>query len=273
MNKRILRLSLRGGLVAGLVVAVSVRGTTGVLFGLGAGLALTGIVIMEVIRSGSAFRRMRKRLQDARPWRIPVAVGEVEAWDPYAEDRVTGLWNGCRVGIALTATGARVVVSLDRWPAGLAAERRSQPGGAITGDDTFDRAVRVIGDDALWRCTLTAEPRGHLVALCGHTPATVYDRTLEVLLADADIENLEAVVDLAAALAATLPELAADPMARVFELAAAEPISGVRAGHYRWLVESGWNMLQVHRAAAADPDPAISRWGASQLAPAGGVFR
>lgn len=196
-----------------------------------------------------------------------------EDWDPYADDCVTGLWNGSRLQIAATATGALVVTRLDRWPVGLTAERRGEPGGATTGDDTFDRLVHVVGDDVLWRCTLAPETRRQLVAICGTVHATVRNQTLEIALSEAEIATLEVVLDLAAALAATLPAPAAEPMARVFELAMAEPVSGVRAQHYRWLAEHGWNTPQVHRVAAEDADPAISAWGASQLAPADGVFR
>jgi hypothetical protein len=173
----------------------------------------------------------------------------------------------------LTHLGVHVVAALERWPDGLAVERRGTPEGGRTGDDAFDRIVRVVGDEARWRCTLAAGPRRHLLELCGHAPLAITDRKLDMLLADADVGKLERVLDLAAALAASLPQPQADPMAHVLETAAAEPIAAVRSGHYRWLVERGWNVPEVVRVAAADPDPGISAWGTSQLAPADGVFR
>jgi hypothetical protein len=175
--------------------------------------------------------------------------------------------------ISASSTGAQIIVPLAHWPTGLAAERRSGPGGATTGDQDFDQVVRVVGDEVGWRSTLGPEPRCHLLALCVRASASVRDRALEIQLDEADIEHLEGMLDLAVAFASALLPPTADPLARVFDLATAESVSGVRGLHYRWLVEQGWNPPQVYRAAAADPDPAIAAWGASQLAPADGVFR
>jgi hypothetical protein len=268
-----LGLGVRAVLVAALVVALVEGGTGGLVLGLVAILGAAAVVGRQALQSRLVFRRVRRQLQHARPLSLASVTEETGGWDPHAGDSVTGLWNGARVQITATRSGALIATRLDHWPAGLTADRRGEPGGATTGDETFDRLVLVVGDDVLWRPTLASEPRRHLAAICTHARANIRDQTLEIAVNDADIEMLEVVLDLAAALAADLPTPSGKPMARVFELAMAEPLSSVRAQHYRWLVGRGWNTPQVYRVAAEDADPAISAWGASQLPPTDGIFR
>jgi len=268
-RKRALRRGLIVGLVGLSIVGFIEFGRQGVWIGLGPYMVL---VAVDVVRSSSGLGRVKQRLENAQPCACMFTGA------PGTADQVTGLWNGCRIQVGSTSEGARIGVPLARLPANLVVERRgtacAMEHHARTGDEPFDQAVCVGSDSGLWRGVLTAEPRRLLLALCHRARTSLHDRALDVQLADADATELEAVLDLAVAFAAALPASPGDePLARAFALAAAEPIGAVRAGHYRWLAEQGWNTPLVHRAAAADPDPAIAAWGASQLAPSDGVFR
>lgn len=268
-KKRVKRVGLLAGFLLLCVVGILEFGRQGVWIGLGPYIVL---VIVEVARSSSALERVKKRLEHAQrcACMFTGAPG-------ITADQVTGLWKGCRVQIGSTAQGVRIGVPLARLPATFLAEPRSttcEEHRAHTGDEAFDQAMCVGSDDGLWRGVLTAEVRKLLLALSMRARTSSHDRALDVELADGDAGKLEAVLDLAVAFAAAVPPASDDePLARVFALAAAEPVGAVRAGHYRWLAAQGWNTLQVHRAAAADPDPAIASWGSSQLAPSDGVFR
>jgi len=96
---------------------------------------------------------------------------------------------------------------------------------------------------------------------------------LDVEVSGSDCSKFESLVDLAVGFVASVPEPASHLPTTVLVLAETEPLPSVRAGHYRWLAGLGWNTLRVYRAAAADPDPAISAWGTSHLPPSGGMFR
>jgi len=261
-----------GGLASLLVLAIVgfiAAGRPGLWIGLGPYIVL---IVVDVIRSSSALGRVKRQLDNAQPCACMFSGA------PGTTDQVTGLWKACRVQIGSTAQGTRIGVPLARLSADVMAERRSTACDADhharTGDDAFDRVVCIGSNAGTWRGVLTAEPRRLLLALCSRTRTTLHDKALDVQLTDAAAGELGVVLDLAVAFAAALPALSdEDPRARVFALAAAEPLGAVRAGHYRWLAEQGWNTSQVHRAAAADADPAIAAWGASQLAPSDGVFR
>ncbi len=243
-----------------------VFGPTACYVGIGLCLALLAV---EVIRSSSAEAQIEKRLESAQrcACMFTGAIG----------DAITGLWKGIRVQVGSTADGLRIGIPLRSVSAELVIEPRGRTCDTEhgrTGDESFDRSLCIgSSGDAAWRSVLTAEPRRLLTMLRGQAAIRLHDQALDVRLMSLESKKLEAVVDLAVAFAAALPAPTSDPPAAVFALARAEPVSSVRAGHYRWLAERGWNTHEVYRAAAADPDPAIAAWGSSHLAPSDGVFR
>jgi hypothetical protein len=228
------------------------------------------LIAVEVMRSASAQDRLVKRLENPQPCACMFTGADGGA--------TTGLWKGIRVQIGSTDAGLRIGIPLGKLPAELTVQQRhraSDPKHRVqTGDESFDRSL-CIGDanDGAWRCVLTAEPRGLLESLSQRATVSLHDQALDVQLTDLESNALEALLEQAVAFAAALPEPANDPLARIFALAGTEPVSGVRAGHYRWLAERGWNTHEVYRAAAADSDPAIATWGSSHLPPSDGAFR
>lgn len=233
----------------------------------GIGLCLA-FLALEVMRSSSAEARIEKRLENAQRCAC--------MFTGAAGDAITGLWKGIRVQVGSTADGLRIGIPLRNVSAELVIERRGRTCDTEhgrTGDDSFDQSLCIGSGDAARRSVLTAEPRRLLTTLSGQAATRLHDQALDIQLMSLESKKLEAVVDLAVAFAAALPAPTSDPPAAVFALARAEPVSSVRAGHYRWLAERGWNTQEVYRAAAADPDPAIAAWGSSHLAPSDGVFR
>lgn len=228
------------------------------------------LVAVEVLRSSSALARVVKRLENAQPCAC--------MFTGAAGNATTGLWKGIRVQVGSTEVGPRIGIPLGKLPPELAVHQRHparDPGrGVHTGDESFDRSLCIEGSsDAVWRSVLTAEPRSLLESLSQRATVSLHDQALDVQLTDLESNTLEALLDQAVAFAAALPEPANDPLARIFALARTEPANGVRAGHYRWLAERGWNTHEVYRAAAADPDPAIATWARSHLPPSDGAFR
>jgi hypothetical protein len=255
--------------VAGLAVGQTMKGP-GVFLGVAGGLLYLGSVIVEIARGRRSFDRVLARIADARDWPLPHPPEE--GTNPYEASRATGRWRGATIWVALIHGGVSAKVALERWPSGLGASR-SERAATLTGDPTFDRAISLDGDPAAWRPLLTAEVRRLLLALLGERqghldPAA---RTIELLLPEAEVGALSSVLDQLAALAAALPS-AADPAA-LFDRIAAEPLAQVRRGHYGWLVGRQWNVPQVLRAAAADPDPAIAGWARTMLPSDRGVYR
>jgi hypothetical protein len=241
----------------------------GIAWYVGIGLCCA-LVVVEVMRSSSAQDRMAKRLENPQPCACMFTGAEGRA--------TTGLWKGTRVQVGSTDAGPRIGIPLGKLPTELVVQQRRRARdpehGVHTGDESFDRSLCIGGsDDAVWRCVLTAEPRSLLESLSRRATVSLHDQALEVQLTDLESNMLEALLDRAVAFAAALPEPANDPLARVFALARTEPVSGVRAGHYRWLAERGWNTHEVYRAAAADPDLVIAEWGRSHLPPSDGAFR
>lgn len=240
----------------------------GIAWYVGLGLCCS-LIAVEVMRSSSAQDRVAKQLENPHPCACMFTGAEGSA--------TTGLWKGIRVQVGSTDTGLRVGIPLGKLPPELAVHQRQQARdperGVHTGDESFDRALCIMGNDAMWRCVLTAESRSLLESLSQRAIVSLHDQALDVQLTDLESNMLEALLDRAVAFAAALPEPANDPPARIFALARTEPVSGVRAGHYRWLAERGWNTHEVFRAAAADSDPAIATWARSHLPPSDGAFR
>lgn len=241
----------------------------GIAWYVGIGLCCV-LIAVEVLRSSSALARVAKRLESAQPCACMFTGATGNA--------TTGLWKGIRVQVGSTEIGPRIGIPLGTLPAELIVQQRRRAHdpeqGIHTGDESFDRSLRIGGsDDGLWRCVLTAEPRSLLESLSQRATVSLHDQALDVQLTDLRGNTLEDLLDRAVAFAAALPEPASDPYAKVFALARTEAVTGVRAGHYRWLAERGWNTHEVYRAAAADPDPAIATWGRSNLPPSDGAFR
>lgn len=241
----------------------------GIAWYVGLGLCCA-LIAVEVMRSSSAQERLVKRLENPQPCACMFTGAEGGA--------TTGLWKGIRVQVGSNDAGLRIGIPLGKLPAELTVQQRhraSDPEHRVhTGDESFDRSLCIGGsNDAAWRCVLTAEPRSLLESLSQSATVSLHDQALDVQLTDLESNTLEALLDQAVAFAAALPEPANDPLARIFALARTEPASGVRAGHYRWLAERGWNTHEVYREAAADPDPAIATWARSHLPPSDGAFR
>lgn len=241
-------------------------------------------LVLGSMRAGRARHRVIERLEDADP------PGGAVAGDP---EPTTGLWNGVRIKI----DNLRVEVPLEKWSPEMTAETRRRRCAAShlarTGDPLFDEWVCIgNSDDAVWRCILTPEPRALLAKLCklaririrrdvatmddvpavlGHSQFASF--VLEATLSMIRCDKFEAVVDLAVAFAASVPELTGHPPTNILTLAKSEPMADVRAGHYRWLAGTGWNTQQVYHAAAADPDPSVAAWGANHLPRSEGTFR
>jgi hypothetical protein len=241
----------------------------GIAWYVGIGLCCA-LVAVEVMRSSSAQDSVSKRLENPQLCACMFTGAEGGA--------TTGLWKGIRVQVGSTDAGLRIGIPLRKLPAELAVHQRHQardPEHDVhTGDESFDRSLCIVAsNDAVWRWVFTAEPRRLLESLSRGATVSLHDQALDVQLTDLESDTLEALLDRAVAFAAALPDPASDPTARIFALAQTEPVSGVRAGHYRWLAERGWNTHEVYRAAAADPDPAIATWARSYLPPSDGAFR
>lgn len=244
------------------------------------GAAFAVLLIREHFRSQSAFERVQKRMRSARHWPTTPREGDGDSdgIDPFADDRVTGLWNRCWAWVALTVDGAIVEVELERWPKSLTVcpvPLHARARSVTTGDVTFDRAVMLQPTGDEWRDLLRRDVRGLLLELVGKRGAAIAasSRKLSLIVRDAETEDLERILDDAARLARALPEASGDLRERVLAHMGDEPQPGVRLTQYRWLAEQGWNLPLVFRAAAADPDPQIASWGQDQLPPDGGAYR
>ncbi len=256
-----------GGLFAG-----EHGSTVGGVVGIAAAAALLGLMIFEVVVSDRAFDRVRKRMRDPQPWPAPPSDGD--GIDPYADDRVAGVWKDCRVWVALTHAGAVVEGALEGWPdelelspvTGVDDQR------ARTGDDDFDAAVALRAPDAVWRAWLDAPTRAAMIELVGRRGGTVAAARVSCLIGDSEAADLPVVLDGIAALAGAR-DPASDPVDAVLAAARAEPVAAVRRGHYDWLVARNQDTPLVLRAAATDPDPDIAAWARAQLPPDGGAYR
>lgn len=235
-------------------------------------LLLTVALLLLEVRSGErGLARVRAGLEEAAHWPDPTP-SDGDGIDPFAEDRVTGLWRGVRVWVALTAGGPIVRVALARWPAAITASSEREAADLVTGDPDFDAAVSLRVPDDSWRLLLTSEVRRHLVALVGGRGGVIADSTLELHLADQRARSLPAVLDEATALAASLPD-ATDPRRALLAAIPAEPLAALRRGHYEHLLAVRHETPIVLRQAAADPDPAIASWARAQLPPDAGAYR
>ena len=238
----------------------------------GVGYAILSVV--EGRRGQRVLDRMRFRMVDAHHWPLPEPPSEPGA-DPWEDDRVTGRWGGIRVWVALVTDGALARVELERWPLDVGVHGGDASSDRPTGDAAFDRCIIVDGGDAAWRPVLDAEVRQRLVRLVGERGGVISagQRILECAVSPSHVGRLPGLLDEMVGLAAALPARSADSCARVLELAASEPVAGVRLAHYRWLEGQGWNTPAVLRAAAADPDPDIAAWARDRLPPEDGVYR
>lgn len=247
-------------------VALAVAAIGGVGYGI--------LSVVETRRGQRVLERMRVRIVDARHWPLPEppsAPGD----DLWEDDRVTGWWGRTRVWVALVPDGGLARVELERWPVDLGVHGGEASSERSTGDPAFDRCIIVDGGDAAWRPVLDAEVRQRLVRLVSERGGVISagQRILECAVSPSHVGRLPGLLDEMAELAAALPEPGGDPRARVLELAAIEPVAGVRQGHYRWLEGQGWSTPAVLRAAAADPDPDIASWARDRLPPEDGVYR
>lgn len=236
------------------------------------------LACVGVIRSTSVLERVRERIQttpECTSTAVVSAEGQSFAYDSNKTETLDGLWNGHYVCVRILNYHERIWISvpLSRWPDGLAIEPRSEDGGAATGDADFDRAMRLEGNTELWRGALCAEPRRLLLELNAIARAKIDAQVLEIWIDLSESEKLETLLDLGAALASALPPPASNSVESIIALAFAEPDRDVRANHYRWLVERGWDTQRTLLVAAADPDPQIADWAKSQLPPSIGIFR
>jgi hypothetical protein len=265
-----------GLIPVGLTLASS-RPLAGASVALVGGLAYIALIVVHLRRGQRHFDAVRAAVAEPKHWALPRRPDpDGDGSDPFEDTRLTGRWGEARIWVALVKDWAVLRVALDRWPADLgirAASGRRAPGTAVTGDDAFDDRVVLDGVESEWRPLVTADVRRLLTALLAeragsYDPAT---RVLEVLLPDSESSELQPVLDQMAALAAALPESAAlgAHAGRIRD----EPLAAVRRGHYAHLIDRGWDVPSVLRAAAADPDPAIAAWAASQLPPSDGVYR
>jgi hypothetical protein len=262
-----LRLAFVGACI--LLASLGQLALGGIAWYIGMGLCCA-LIAVEVLRSSSALARLAKRLENPQPCACMFTGAEGGA--------TTGLWKGIRVQVGSTDAGLRIGIPLAKLPAELTVQQRHRASDSEhrvhTGDESFDRSLCIGGsDDGLWRCVLTAEPRSLLESLSQRATVSLHDQALDVQLTDLESNALDALLDQAVTFAAALPEPTNDPLARIFALARTEPMSGVRAGHYRWLAERGWNTHEVYRAAAADEDPTIATWARNHLPPSDGAFR
>ncbi|MDB4954842.1 MAG: hypothetical protein JWO36_2411 [Myxococcales bacterium] len=272
-SRTLRRRLISGTLASALVAALVIGGTAGIALGVTAGGALLVWAGREVVRSNSAFDRARRRMHDARYWPRERSPNEENEWDLYERDRVTGTWSGCRVWFGLSTAGATAIAQIANWPSELSLELRRDPGDATTGDEAFDRLVHISCDDAFWRPTLTSEVRARVLSIVSNWNARVLSGQLVFELGPAEVDQLERVLDTAAELAAATRTAPADAAQAVLDLIPAEPIPSVRWGHYRWIVETGWNVPLTLRAAASDEDTQIAAWARAQLGPEVNVFR
>lgn len=236
-----------------------------------AGLAVLFVVVslLEIRSAERGLSRVRARLVDARPW---PRSDEAKGFDPYGDDRSTGLWRGTRVWVALTSDGPLVRVALARWPERVALDPQRAATDASTGDPAFDGALGLRAADEGWRPVLTFEVRRRLVALVAGRGGAIDEQVLELHLADQHARALPDLLDEAVALADALPEVV-DVDRDLLRAIEDEPVAAVRRGHYEHLVGRGFEVPVVLRQAAADPDPNVASWARAQLPRDGGAYR
>ncbi|MDQ3365023.1 MAG: hypothetical protein M3680_06315 [Myxococcota bacterium] len=256
-------IAIVGGMLVETVLGYVIAGT-------GAAIACAMIVI-EIVGANRAFARVRKQIADAKHWPAPKDPSSSGGWNPYEDDRVTGMYRGRTVWVALHASGATVKARLGDWPRSLELARRENDDAPRTGDDDFDRVVQLGSGDASWRSVLSSRVRAQLATIFARWQANVAEAMVAIELGDGETDALQAALD--AATSIELSRAGGDQEARLFELARAEPNTTVRAGHYRWLVERQWNVPLVYRAAADDADRDLAAWGRAELPPEGGAFR
>lgn len=259
-----------GGAVAGMVIGQRWSWELGgVIAALGLG-AFVWLIVVDLGRSSRALAAVRARLHAPRPW-PKVPDPDAEGFDPWADDRVTGSWDGVPVGVAMTARGARVELDLPRWPRELEARAGASD---ATGDPRFDAEVALTGP---WPGVLDARARTALALVLGAGGRIEPDRRLLVVeLGDHELEELVARIEPAVALARALDEAwarAATLEERVLAGLADEPVAAVRLGHLAWLHAAGWELARVLAAAAADPDDAVRAWARANALPASGAYR
>ncbi|HEX4450016.1 MAG TPA: hypothetical protein VH143_04045 [Kofleriaceae bacterium] len=249
------------------VVVAAIAGLcVGGAFGYSIAGASLGLFLVRSSVRGLAWSRVEKRIRtqltDASDWRERVSNADDAdlVWS-------TGLWNGTRVWMRAEADAMVIRVAQGRWPAGVALVKSDR--GELTGDDAFDSALRVRGDESLRRVLLSAEVRERLVAILAGGDVALEDQKLVVTIRDQ--RAVQPMLDRCVELTHLLPDLDGDVLERVFDNTAREPNVNVRADNYRWLVARDWHVLRVYRAASNDPDPQIAAW-AREHAP-DGVFR
>src|SRR5690606_28971172 len=150
-------------------------------------------------------------------------------WDPYEADRITGMYRGRTVWIAVHVNGGTIIGELPGWPHELTLTRRTpadaEDEASRSGDADFDDVFRVIGDDASWRPVLTPAMRAQLCALARQRDAWVEAGRLHLELPDSEIGALDVILDRVVELPAHEP--AEPPESRVFALAADEPLPSI----------------------------------------------
>ncbi len=198
------------GAIVLIVAGVIMRGNVGLVVGIVGGVALSVTILYEIRREQSAFERVKRRVEDPQPWPKPTNA-EHRGWDPYEDDRLSGALGSCRVRIAMSANGARIEAELAHWPVELAAERaRGEPSDA-TGDEAFDRCVRLDAADEHWRPLLTSELRARLMTLIESGGAISRAGTFSVeLLAPEELERTVDALARFAQLVTPLPKIPAN---------------------------------------------------------------
>jgi hypothetical protein len=178
-----------------------------------------------------------------------------------------GLWKGLRVWLNTEDDAIELRAGSQRWPSELALA----PGSSATGDARFDAVIAMTAEPLVWRPVLSASVRDALIELFTATEAKLTRQDLTVFVRDPNA--VETVLDLLVRLQGELPDPAIEPEQRVFDNAAREPDGAMRLRGYRWLVERGWRLQDVKRAASTDPDPAVTAWAREQLPASDGIFR
>lgn len=211
-------------------------------------------ITVEVITSGRSTdleRHLQKQLQ----------------LQPGPDDSRIGLVRGLEVLIYSDIDDLAVRVMLPPPCLRLTLGRNLAP----TGDPVFDARFSVGGIEPAWRLVLRPDLRSRLLASFANmqTFSISGGYALARVPGSTSSEDIVAIaqemVDVAHEITARLS--IADPFRDLLALTPREPCAAVRRGHYEWLVASNFDVPDVLRKAASDPDAEIAAWAKSQMAP------
>lgn len=245
----------------------------------GAALAIYG-VWWEINVQAKVMTRLRRRLEPLSGQELQAETVDEQRWSPSeGEDVVEGLWHQCQVRAVLADGTLSAEVTFPRWPRRMSVVRRSASRGAdpVTGDPEFDHELELRAEESVWRPLLIQPVRKRLVRVLLEQGAVLdpSTRTMHLNVSKRKLRRAEARLEQIVLLGRDLARVYSPdgaPQARVLKLALEEPLAGVRLGHYRWLMQEGWEIPRVLEQAAADSDAAIKRWAADNRV-GGGLYR